>query len=78
MTATNADLCMIKLAGLDAIDRGDYETARKMERTLRAVGRDDIADEIYAAGVSRPDTLRAQLGAGADYVRGSEQLAARI
>ena len=75
---TSADLCMIKIAGLDAIERGDYETARRMERTLRGLGRDDVADEIYAAGCAHGSQLREQLAAGADYRRGSEIIGARV
>ena len=75
---TNADLAMMRLAGLDAVDRGDVENARKMENTLRAIGRGDLADDIYAAGVSRGDTLRADLAAGADVAGGSAILAARV
>lgn len=77
-TRITSDLCMIKIAGLDAIERGDYETARRMENTLRAVGRDDVADEIYAAGCAHGSQLRARLAAGADYARGSEIIGARV
>jgi hypothetical protein len=68
------------------VDRGDLETARRMEDTLRAAGRDDIADEIYAAGCAagsatethtRPD-IRTNLAAGADLARGSDMIAARV
>ena len=75
---TLADLCMIKIAGLDAVDRGDYETAREMESALRDAGRDDVADEIYAAAVARRDTLRADLAAGADVAGGSAIIGARV
>lgn len=69
---TLADLTMMRLAALDAVDRGDYETAREMEDALRAAGRDDVADDVYAYA------LRASLAAGADLAGGSRIIGARV
>ena len=59
-----SDLAMMRIAALDAVDRGEYDKARRLEDSLRNAGRADLADEVYVAGLEHARAARLE------YLRG--------